>query len=102
MATLPTLEQIQKATVYHRETLFVGPNAVGLTVPIGAKTALLTVQASTQVVDPILYTEGDTNQTPAIPISTGTIKELVGYEMYSFRAISADATTHVIHVTYTK
>ena len=102
MSQVPTLEQIQKATAYHRETLQVAVVPVGLNVPIGAKTALLTFQASSQVAEPMLYAEGDTNLTPNIPISSGSIKELVGYEMQSFRAVSTDADTHFIHVTYTK
>lgn len=102
MTAIPTLEQIQKATVFHRETIQVSDTPIGLDIPIGAKTALLTFQSSTQVIEPILYAEGDTNLTPNIPISNGTVKEIVGYEMHSFRAVSADTDTHVIYVSYTK
>ena len=104
--TIPNLEQIQKATAYHRESIQLGgPGESKLDIPFGAKTALLIFQATGETPSPILYREGDTESLeaePWIPATDGTIKELIGYEMRTFRAKGAGKDSQFIHVTYTK
>ena len=85
------------------ETLSVSATVIGLTVPIGAKSAEISIE---QGATGIRYSTGDegtavTATTNGTALGTGTLGRIEGLaELKAFRAISQDGTPHTLQITY--
>ena len=106
---IANLETIQKATAYHQETLTLSPLAPSggykLNVPVGARTALVIFDSDNADEGIIRYLEADESldlETNGILADKGEVKELIGQEMFAFRARPATGDFQIIRVTYTR
>ena len=103
---IASLSGIQKATAYYQEKIDISVlQEHRLTVPVGARTALVHFDSENATEGIMRYLETDDCLDVSqygILADKGFIKELVGQEMFAFRARSADGNTHTLHITYTR